>query len=325
MPDPTLFQAAAAGQLSTAAGVATQAQRMLADRKAEDGVADFVDDLLDVNVLSSRPKDMTIYPTWSQDLAAAMEAEVRSFAVSSILGSGSLSDLLTGTKSSVNQALAALYGVSGVTGTAPKPVTLNASQRGGLLTLAGFLAVTGAADGSSPVRRGHAIVTRLLCRQLPDPPGNAPPVKPPTPGLTTRQRFEQHDQNACTGGCHAAMDPIGFGFEHYDGIGQYRTTDQSLPVSSSGSIDLDGQTQTFADAVALGKLLAESREVQNCLARQVTRYALGRWDGAADAASIEAAQAAFKDGSFNIKTLMAAVATTRTFRYRAPASGEVLP
>jgi Protein of unknown function (DUF1592)/Protein of unknown function (DUF1588)/Protein of unknown function (DUF1595)/Protein of unknown function (DUF1585)/Protein of unknown function (DUF1587) len=325
MPDATLFQAAGAGQLSTAAGIETQAKRMLADDKARDGVADFVDDLFDVNVLASRPKDMTVYSTWNQDLASAMETEVRTFAVSNILGTGLLSDLLTGTTSSVNQSLAAVYGVSGVSGTAPKTVTLNSSQRGGLLTLAGFLAATGAADGSSPVRRGHAVFTRLLCGVLPNPPPNVPPVQPPAAGLTTRERFEQHDQNACTGTCHSAMDPIGFAFEHYDGIGQFRMTDQNLPVSASGSITLDGQKQSFADAIELGRLLAASPQVQSCFATQVTRYALNRWDVDADAASIQAAAAAFKTGGFDIRALMTAVATTRTFRYRAPSAGEVLP
>jgi hypothetical protein len=325
MPDAPLFTAAAAGQLSTAAGIETQAQRMLADPKAQDAVADFVDDLFDVNVLSSRPKDTTLYAMWNQELASAMETEFRSFAVANILGSGTLSDLLSGTKSAVNQALAAVYGLSGVTGTAPKAVTLNASQRGGLLTLAGFLAVTGAADGSSPVRRGHAIYTRLLCGMVPNPPANVPPVKPPAAGLTTRQRFEEHDKNACTGGCHAAMDPIGFAFEHYDGVGQYRTTDQNLPVDSSGSIALDGQTQAVPDAIALGKLLAASPQVQSCFATQMMRYALGRWDVAADAASIQAAQSAFKTGGLDVRKLMTGVAASRTFRYRSPAAGEVLP
>ena len=131
--------------------------------------------------------------------------------------------------------------------------------------------------------------------------------------------------NACTGGCHVAMDPIGFGFEHYDGIGRYRTTDQNLPVDSSGSILLDGQMQTFADAIALGKMLAASPQVQGCLARQLMRYALNRWDMAADAPSIESARTAFQAGGLDIRTLMTSVATTRTFRYRAPAAGEVLP
>ena len=324
MPDATLFASAAAGELSTADGIGTQVTRMLADTKAQSFVADFIEDWLDVNVLASRPKDAKLYAMWNQDLASAMETEFRTFGTTAVLGTGLFADLLTGNKSSVNQALATVYGVSGVTGTTPKAVTFDASQRGGILTLAGFLAVTGASDGSSPVRRGHAIYTRLLCGALPDPPANVPPPEPPTPGLTTRQRFEMHDMNACTGACHAAMDPIGYGFEHYDGIGAYRTTDQSLPVDSNGSITLDGQMRTFADAVGLAKLLAESPAAQACFTRQMTRYALNRWDTAADAASIESAATRFK-GTLNMRDMIVGVATSRTFRYRAPAVGEVLP
>jgi len=325
MPDAMLFAAAAGGQLSTAAGIETQAQRMLADAKAQNMVADFVEDWLDVNTIVLRPKDPAIYSMWSPDLVTAMGTEVRSFATSTVLGSGLFSDLFTSTKSSVNQALAAVYGVTGVTGTTPKAVTFDATQRAGILTLAGFLAVNGASDGSSPVLRGHAVLTRLMCLKVPDPPANVPPPKPPAPGLTTRQRFEEHDMQACTGGCHVAMDPIGFGFEHYDGIGRYRTTDQNLPVDSTGAILLDGKMQTFPDAVALGKLLAASSQVQSCLATHVMRYALNRWDAPADAASIDSARTAFQTGGLNIRTLMTSVATSRTFRYRTPAAGEVLP
>jgi len=324
MPDAPLFAAAAAGQLTTVEGLQAQVQRMLADPRAADMAADFFDDWLDVNVLASRPKDPTLYPMWNQDLASAMETEFRAFGSATLTGSGSFAELLTGTSTSVNQALAAVYGVSGVTGTSPKPATLDANQRSGVLTLAGFLTVTGATDGSSPVRRGHAIYTRLLCDVLPDPPNNVPPPQPPTPGLTTRQRFEQHDQNACTGACHNAMDPIGFGFERYDGVGAYRTADQSLPVDPSGQIPLDGTTQAFPDALALTRMLAASPQVQTCFARQWIRYALNRWDGASDLASVQAAASAFQ-ASGNMRDLVAAVAASRTFRYRAPAPGEVLP
>jgi hypothetical protein len=324
MPDATLFAAAANGDLSTADGVQAQVTRMLMDSKAQAFVADFIDDWLDVNVIASRPKDPKLYAMWNQDLAAAMETEFRSFGTTAVLGSGLFSDLLTGTKSSANQALATVYGVSGITGTTAKPITFDATQRGGILTLAGFLSVTGATDGSSPVRRGHAVFTRFLCGIVPDPPANVPPPQPPTPGLTTRQRFEAHDQNACTGACHSTMDPIGFGFEHYDGIGQWRTTDQNLNVDSTGAIMLDGSLQTFPDAIALTKLLAASPQAQSCFAKQMTRYALNRWDSAADAASIQSAATAFQ-ASGNVRDLIGAVATSRTFRYRTPVAGEVLP
>lgn len=325
MPDKGLFDAAAGGQLSTPAGIDTQARRMLTDRKAEDMVADFLEDLLDVNTVAIRPKDPAYYSMWSPALASAMQAEFRLFAVSNILGTGRLGDLLTGTHSSVNQALAAVYGLSGVTGTALQPVTFNTAQRGGMLTLAGFLASHGVSDGSSPVLRGHAVMTRLMCQTVPDPPQNVPSAKPPTPGVTTRQRFEEHDMNPCTGACHAVMDPIGFGFEHYDGIGQYRTTDQGLPVDSRGAVSIDGQMRSFANALELGRILAESPQVQSCLATQMMRYALNRWDTAADRHSIEIARNGFRTGGLDLRTLMANVATTRTFRFRAPSAGEVLP
>ena len=325
MPDQTLFAAAAAGQLATADGIQAQAERMLMDSKAKDMIADFIDDWLDVNVISSRPKDPNIYSMWNQDLATDMENEFRSYGSGAVLGTGLFSDLLTGPESSVNQALATIYGVTGVTGTTPQPVTFDSTQRGGLLTLAGFLTVTGATDGSSPVRRGHAVLTRLLCNVLPNPPANVPPPKPPTAGLTTRQRFLEHDQNACTGSCHSAMDPIGFGFEHYDGVGEYRMTDQSLPVDASGSIVLDGQTQTFTDALGLASMLAQSPQVQECFATQWMRYALNRWDTSADLASIQGATSTFQAGGLNMRDLIAAVATSRTFRYRTPGAGEILP
>ena len=324
MPDTTLFTAAQNGQLMTADGVQTQVTRMLGDTKAQAFVADFIDDWLDVNVITSRPKDAMLYAMWNQDLAAAMETEFRSYGTGAVLGSGLFSDLMTGNKSSVNQALATVYGVSGITGTTPKAVTFDASQRSGILTLAGFLSVTGASNGSSPVRRGHAIWTRILCGTVPDPPGNVPPPQPPTPGLTTRQRFEAHDMNACTGACHATMDPIGFGFEHYDGIGAFRMTDQDLPVDSKGAILLDGKMQTFADAPGLAALLAASPQAQACFTKQLTRYALNRWDTTADAWSIDAAAKTFQ-GTLNMRDAIGAVATSRTFRYRAPAPGEVLP
>ena len=195
-------------------------------------------------------------------------------------------------------------------------MTFDATQRAGILTLAGFLAVNGATDGSSPVLRGHAVLTRLLCL-TPDPPANVPPPKPPTPGLTTRQRFEEHDMQACTGGCHVAMDPIGFGFEHYDGIGRYRTTDQNLPVDSNGAILLDGKMQRSPTRWRSGSCCGQPPGSE-LPGDALMRYALNRWDTPADAASILSARTAFQTGGLNIRTLMTGVATSRTFRYRRP-------
>jgi hypothetical protein len=203
--------------------------------------------------------------------------------------------------------------------------SLDPTQRAGILTQSGFLTLTGASDGSNPVKRGRKVYERFLCQTLPPPPNNVPPPKPPTPGLTTRQRFMEHDQMACAQGCHNVMDPIGFGFEHYDGLGAWRTLDQNLPVDSSGSIEIDGMKKPFADAIELTKLLSTSAQVRGCMVMQMLEFALLREGSTDDQASLNNAYTAFSNGSFSLKELLVGLAKTRTFRYRSLAAGEVQP
>ncbi len=326
MPDPALFTAAGANQLADAAGVDVQVRRMIKDAKAATTFADFFSDWLDIETLADKPKDPKLYPMFNDALTTAMEGEVTSF-VNAILttGTGRFDELMTGTSSFANQALASLYGITGVTGTALKAVTMNAAQRSGLLTMAGFMSVTGQANGSDPPRRGKAVFEKLFCGTLPPPPAVVPPVPDAVPGNgTTRQRFETHVAMPCATACHSILDPLGFAFENYDGIGAYRTTDNGQPVNASVTVSLDGQQMMFADARGLVAAMANSNQVQTCFTKQWLHYGLGRQDTAADVASINAALAAFKNSTRDVRELVVGLATSRTFRYRAPAAGEVL-
>jgi hypothetical protein len=326
MPDKALFDAAAANKLATEADIETQARRMLADPKAKDTITAFFLEWLSLEQVPDRPKDTMLYPQWNDALKAAMVAETQAFVGNVAFdGDGKLDTILTAKFSFVNQPLAQLYGLSGVTGTATQMKSLDPTQRSGILTQSGFLTLTGASDGSNPVKRGRKVYERLLCQTLPPPPNNVPPPKPPTPGLTTRQRFMEHDQQACAMGCHNIMDPIGFGFEHYDGLGAWRTLDQGLPVDASGSIEIDGAKKPFADAIELSNILALSPQVRGCMVMQMARFALYRDGTTDDQASLNAAYTAFSNGSFSMKELLVGVAKTRTFRYRSLAAGEVQP
>jgi hypothetical protein len=323
MPDQALFDAAAQGKLSTPAELEGQATRMLADPKAEKVLAAFAEEWLNLDQVAERPKDPAIYPEFKDDLKAAMISELDSFIASVSTGDGKLSSLLTATNTFVNQPLAALYGVSGVTGTTMKPMNLDANQRAGLLTRAGFLTVTGATDGSHPVKRGRRIYERLLCGQLPAPPNDVPPAAPASAGGTTRQRFEVHDKNDCARVCHSVMDKLGFAFEHYDGIGKYRDMDNGGKVDSSGSIELDGKTTAFTDARDMSQLLAASPTAERCFATQWMRYAFKRFETEADRASLDAITTALGKGN-SIRDMLVALAGTRSFRYRTPSTGEKL-
>jgi hypothetical protein len=262
---------------------------------------------------------------YNAELQDAMRTEMQQYATALVLdGAGTFSALLTSTQTSLNQPLSALYGVTGIQGNTFASATLDATQRGGLLTLTGFLANAGAAETSAPSRRGKVILNRFLCEELEVPPVEIPAPDPPSPGLSTRQRFEEHGQNACAIGCHVTIDGIGFAFEHYDGIGGYRETDMNVPVDSASSLELGGTVVQFANAMELGQLLAGEPEAHNCFTRQWLRYAFRRLETDGDLASIQSAEAAFNSTNGNVRDLIVALVKSRTFRYRAPAAGEVL-
>src|SRR5262249_15310942 len=141
---------------------------------------------------------------------------------------------------------------------------------------------------SSPVHRGKFVRERLLCQTLPPPPANIV-ITPPAvrAGVSTRERFTEHSASDFCAQCHHLMDPIGFGFEHYDAMGLWRSTDQGQPVDADGEIldstDADGP---FTGAVELGKRLAASDQVRQCFATQWFRFAYGRGETADDACSL---------------------------------------
>ncbi len=322
MPDDTLLAAAASGQLDAAAGVMTQARRLLADPRAKDTVASFFSDWIALDGLAARTKDTTVYASYTPAVMQAMLDETSAFVQNVAFGGdGRLATFLGAPYSYLDGALATEYGVQ-ATGTTLVKTSLDPTQRAGFMTQGSFLALTGNADGSNPVRRGKFVYTKLLCNQMPPPPANVPPPAPASAGGTTRQRFETHDQNACAKGCHTLMDPIGFAFENYDGIGQWRTMDNGLPVDATGSITLDGKSQTFNDAIGLTALLAQSPQVRSCFAGEWSRYALARVDTPADAASLQTTASAFAGDAASLQDLIAAVATMRSFRYRSLSPGE---
>ncbi len=325
MPDDALFAAADAGQLKTAADVEKQARRMLADPKAKDMLADFGGQWLVISNLLNVSKDQKAYPTFSPELARSMEGEAREF-LGFVLGSkgdGKLETLLTAPFSFVDGNLAKVYQLTGVTGTGLRQTPLDATKRAGLFTQTAFLTKHAAAGASHPVLRGKEILERFLCVELPVPPANIPELPPPAANVSTRERFDVHGKAECARACHEQMDPLGFAFEHFDGIGMFRANDGGKPVDASGSIKLGGATKSFSNAVELTKQLAVAPEVRECATKQFLRYALKRRELPGDAASLAFVAEQFARSGYDMRELLVAVTKSRSFFYRQPAAGEV--
>ncbi len=318
MPDAALFAAADANQLGTKDQVATQARRLLLSPNAHPAIRQFFLEWLTETTLTTVSKDATTYPAYTSTLHSSMQNETLAFLDWVMWTSDhKLPTLLTSPVSFLNSELAAVYGVTGVTGTALQQVQLDPTQRAGVLTQLSMMTLLGKPDRSSPVLRGKFVRDQVLCQPIPPPPANLV-ITPPmvTPGVSTRQAFVMHEAVAACKGCHTLMDPIGFGFEGYDGIGQHRTVDQGQPVDTTGTLtgtDVDGP---FNNAIDLIKRLSGSRQVSDCFATEWFRYTFGRGESTDDACSLQSLKSTFSTSQLDIQELLVAVTQTDAFRYR---------
>ena len=319
MPDDTLFARAADGTLTTDSVLTGEVQRMLASDKAAGTIALFHRQWLDVSELLDQTKDATVYPRYNAALGDAMMQELAMYSDYVVRkGDGLMKTLLTSNMSFPQGGLFDLYGVAQPAGfKVGDPVMLDGSKRAGILTQAAFLTRWAHGNQTSPVHRGKLVRLNVMCGYVPPPPANAnttPPV--PTTATTTRERFAQHDADPNCAGCHTLMDPIGLGFENFDGIGAFRTMDGVGAVDANGEIvsagaDLDGK---FNGAVELANRLANSTEVSNCMVSQWFRYSMGRMETTNDACSLQGVRDAFTASGGNIRELLSRVALSPAFR-----------
>ncbi|MEM6992287.1 MAG: DUF1592 domain-containing protein [Myxococcota bacterium] len=325
MPDDALLAAAGAGELAEAATLAEQAERMLDDPRASDAIASFHRQWLHLDALDGLEKNLEAYPAFDTAVRDAMLNETTRFADWVIRNDDArLETLLTASYSFVEGPLFELYGMTPPADHDPtQPVELDPTQRAGLLTQAGVLAMHAHADQSSPIRRGKLVRENLLCTPLAPPPPDVDIVPPPIdPTATTRERFEQHRADPACAGCHVLIDPLGFGFEHYDGIGAWRDTEAGKPVDASGEVvatdDING---TFDGALELSQLLAGSEQVRTCVAQQWFSFGFGRTPAEDDGCSFDTMTAAFAESDHDIRQLLITMVTTDSFRYRRQPEG----
>jgi hypothetical protein len=278
-------------------------------------VADLHRQLLHVDNYENiyRPSEEVLgIDVYEHSTPASMQREVYAFVDDVVFGGGTVRDLLTRPRTFVDERLAPIYGISGVEGETLVPVDLDPAQRAGVLTLAGFLAWQ--ADPTQPnlIERGAFVNDALLCADIPPPPPGVPLLPDAdTSGRTLRQRIEDH--TACGGACHTELiNPIGFAFGHYDQEGRYVETEQGRPIDASGSYRFDEGVRSFADAVELAEVMADSADVHRCYVSHLLGYLEGRTPSAGDEARIATLTAASLGGR-SILGLITDIVTSEAF------------
>ncbi len=276
MPDGELFELARGGRLSDPAILQAQTRRMLADEKSARFVENFAGQWLELRNLPLAYRDGDVFPGFDSKMKDAMRDETELYFAAIVNEDRSLLEFLDSEYTFINERLAKLYGIEGVTGDEFRRVSLEGTQRGGILTQASLLTLTGRPTRTSPVLRGKWILENLLGTPPPPPPADVPafPEDSKKEARSVRERLVQHRADPGCASCHARMDPLGFGLENFDAIGRWRETEGSAPIDASGTLPTGEQ---FNGPSELRSILLEHKDAfVHTLAEKLLTYALGR-------------------------------------------------
>lgn len=313
-PDDALLEAAKSGKLSADADVEKQVSRMLASPKARAGLRNFVTEWLRLADLDLLQKDAKLFTTYTADLGPmAREETLRLFEDLTFEQDADIREALTTRRTFVTPKLASMYQVPAPSPTDFAPVELpERTGRRGLLGQVAFLSLYAHPTTTSATLRGKFVREKLLCTPIRPPPVNLNTAlpEPSESAKTLRQRVTLHSTDPSCAACHSAMDPIGLGFEQFDGIGRFRTKENGALIDASG--DLDGVP--FQDASSLAQAIHDSPVFPACITRKLFVYATGSLPTKDLVPTADALNERFVASGYRMKVLMATVARSPAFR-----------
>ncbi len=268
--------------LSSQANVEAQIKRMLLNPKSKRLSSVFADQWLDYSKVenSSVPSEFGV----SNMVLQSAKRETEEFVNHVLTQSSRVLDLWDADYSFLNASLAAHYEISGVTGTAFTKVPIlnssSGSNRGGLISQASFLINTsGGTLDTHPVSRGSWILNNVLCDTVPPPPPGVTALPDSSLVNSPRELAALHASQTSCKGCHARMDPLGFGLENYNASGKWITSYNLGKWSGRGiSVVADGllDGERFNGPGELKRLVANNPETSICMSRKIVSFALGR-------------------------------------------------
>ncbi|RYZ92717.1 MAG: DUF1592 domain-containing protein [Proteobacteria bacterium] len=163
------------------------------------------------------------------------------------------------------------------------PPRAPASERAGLWSRAALLATSD--THTKPFSRGVQYMKRILCRSLPSPDPAVIASRITVINSLSPLQYSNRDihrlitePRACMG-CHAELNPIGFGLERFNELGQHRTAELVLdanadilathPIDGSVELNIGGIKTSTSSVDSFFSLLTENDEASACFAETV--------------------------------------------------------
>ena len=330
-PDQQLYDLAESGELYDRTVMRAQFERMLASNKADVFLTEFINqwsglsrfDEIDLPVKLIRDGFNT---SARRELSELFKVLVReNLPIEHLIDS----DFVV-----VDQKLAKFYGLQ-VEGEEFEKVALPASSpRGGMLSQAAFLIMGTSGGRTSPTIRGTLIRDNFLHDPPPPPPPNIPAIENEKgQRLTVKQLVDRHKDVAQCASCHDKIDPIGYGLENFDFLGNWRESEQIGPapkkqkknskksknaqngptqvaINSSGNVGSD----KFEDLDGLKQVLKQKRDqLARSMYESLLAYGIGREIEFVDEQNVSENLAELKKRDYPLKEMIFDVITSKPF------------
>lgn len=322
MPDDALTIAARNAALK-GEGLKKEVDRLLTDSRIDRFIEDFSRQWLQLHRVGMFAPDKELYPAYDEWLETSLRREPEEFFKEMFAKNRSLKEFIHSDWTMANARLCGFYGLPEPKTDGFQRVTLKPEdKRGGLLTMGAVLGLTSDGTRHRPVHRGVWLSEAIFNKTPPPPPANVDPIEPVPPEgakVTVRQRLEVHATDANCAACHAKIDPLGFAWENYDAIGQWRTQERvptgkgkNPVVDASGEMPGGGR---FQDANEFKQLiLKDAATFQRAFVEHLCTYALRRTLSYDDQADID--QIVQQTQSSGLQDIVRAVAMSDLMKKR---------
>jgi hypothetical protein len=270
--------------------------------------------------------DTTKFPLYTTTSKTSFQSELDSFFAEVAFTNGTFKDLFLSSVAFVNKDNAGIYGLDASQyGTSLTKVQLDATQRPGFMTRAGFLSSYSHFTDTAPILRG-AFITVYMIGVDPGPPlqGVTGLQPPPADYKTNREKTDALVNMApsCMM-CHTnVINPPGYVLETFDAIGKVQTVDQlGGPIDATATVNFgDGNSQQITSVQQLMQQIAQVQKAQKNYAQDWVSYAYGRDPNENDQCVADQISSKMAQDGYPLLNILADLTQADSFRVRVRAT-----
>lgn len=142
------------------------------------------------------------------------------------------------------------------------------------------------------------------------------PEQPPAQPLrTTREYFAWKTSMSQCATCHTLINPVGYAFETFDAVGQFRSVESDAPVDASGTLRLPDGDIVFDGARELAAELAERSRIRACYAKNWLQYAYARSETGLDLRTLATVAKGLAADDFGARDVMVSMTQSAAFSH----------